>query len=242
MNPTFDTLTDIISRRRSVRIFEQDIDIPQELIKRSLQLAQLAPNSSNLQLWEFYHISRGPLKDKLASACMGQNAAKTASDLVVFVVRRDYWRKHARRNSQHIDQVAAENEKAAKIGKTYYDKLIPFLYSQDPFGFMTFIRRISSWILSIKGPTYRQVTASDQRIIAHKSCALAAENFMLALKAADFDTCPMEGFDSKMVKSLLGLPRHAEINMVIGCGKAKPAGIYGPRFRIGFDECYHQLR
>lgn len=59
---------------------------------------------------------------------------------------------------------------------------------------------------------------ADVRIMVHKSCALAAQTFMLAMSAAGADTCPMEGFDSKLVKNLLNLPKEAEVNMIISCG------------------------
>jgi nitroreductase len=35
----------------------------------------------------------------------------------------------------------------------------------------------------------------DMRIVA-QSAALAAQNFMISMAAVNYDTCPMEGFDS----------------------------------------------
>ena len=55
---------------------------------------------------------------------------------------------------------------------------------------------------------------------------------MLAVRAEGFDSCPMEGLDSKRVKQLLGLPRRAGINMAISVGKRAKGGVYGPRFRF----------
>ena len=54
-----------------------------------------------------------------------------------------------------------------------------------------------------------------------QSAALAAENSCLAWP--ERINMPMEGFDS-VVKRILGLPRRAEINMVIGCGKGQKEG------------------
>jgi nitroreductase len=45
-----------------------------------------------------------------------------------------------------------------------------------------------------------QVSENDARIVAHKSCGLAAQTFMVAMANEEYDTCPMEGFDSKRVK------------------------------------------
>ena len=88
---------------------------------------------------------------------------------------------------------------------------------------------------------YREVRASDMRIVAHKSAALAAENFMLSMAAIGYDTCPMEGHDSVLVKKALDLPAGAEINMVIGCGIREPHGVYGPRFRVPFSTVYKRI-
>lgn len=48
----------------------------------------------------------------------------------------------------------------------------------------------------------------------------------------------MEGSDTGKVKRILNLPGKAEINMVIGCGIRDENGIYGPRFRVPFEEVY----
>ena len=88
---------------------------------------------------------------------------------------------------------------------------------------------------------YKQVRNSDMRIVAHKSAGLAAQNFMLSMAAIGYDTCPMEGSDTNMVKRMLGLPYGAEITMVIGCGVRDENGIYGPRFRVPFEEVYKKV-
>ena len=77
--------------------------------------------------------------------------------------------------------------------------------------------------------------------MAHKSTALAAENFMISMTAYGYDTCPMEGFDSKIIKKVLNLPYNSEISMVIGCGIRSKKGIYGERFRIPVNEVYREL-
>jgi nitroreductase len=63
---------------------------------------------------------------------------------------------------------------------------------------------------------------------------------MMSMAAQGYDTCPMEGFDSKQLKNILNIPKAAEISMVIGCGIRKPEGVYGDRFRIPFDEVYFE--
>jgi nitroreductase len=90
--------------------------------------------------------------------------------------------------------------------------------------------------MGLRKPFMRLSGKADQRITVHKSCALAAQTFMLSISAEGFESCPMEGFDQKRVKKALNLPRGAEINMIISVGKGTEEGIWGPRFRVPYDE------
>ena len=69
----------VIESRRSVRKFT-DKPIPSEILDECLDLALLAPNSSNLQPWTFYVVQNPTKKKQLVKACLGQLAAKTASE------------------------------------------------------------------------------------------------------------------------------------------------------------------
>jgi nitroreductase len=47
---------EIVNFRRSNRKFDPDINMPDEVMEKSLERAILSPNSINMQLWEFYWI------------------------------------------------------------------------------------------------------------------------------------------------------------------------------------------
>ena len=233
---------EIVNNRRSIRIYDDKIPFDESSVDRSLERAILAPNSSNLQLWEFYRVKTKAKKDELAKYCLGQNAAKTANELIVFVARKDKWKQHA-------EFVLNEAKKTfpAKLGKReklvidYYSKIIPTLYFSDPVDLTGSLKQIVSAVGGAFQPIPREVTATDMRIVVHKSVALAAQTFMLSMKAEGYDSCPMEGFDSRRVKKFLGLPRAAEINMIVSVGTAKPEGVYGERIRIPKEEVIFEL-
>lgn len=86
-----------------------------------------------------------------------------------------------------------------------------------------------------------QVSECDMRVVVHKTCALAAQTFMLGMANQGYDTCPMEGLDSKKVKSILDLPRGAEINMIVSCGIREQKGVWGDRMRIPFEQIYTEI-
>lgn len=117
---------------------------------------------------------------------------------------------------------------------------MPFLYARC-FGIFGLGRKILAQCIGLFRPIVRQVSENDVRVVVNKSCALAVQTFMLAMSEANYDTCPLEGFDSKLVKKALGLPYDCEINMLITCGVRLPDGVWGERFRIPFEETYHQI-
>jgi nitroreductase len=218
------SVSDAIKYRRSVRLFNND-DIDPEKVKKCLFNASLAPNSSNLQLWEFIHVSDKKILKKLSKACFNQNAAKTANQLVVITTQS--------KNNEI-------SKKRLKQAHAYYKKIIPTLYT-DFFGIIGLIKSIIFQTIGLFRPTMRQVTSSDTRIVAHKSAGLAAQNFMLSMSGIGYDTCPMEGSDTLMVKNILNLPYKSEINMVIGCGIRTKEGIYGDQLRVPFKDVYRYI-
>ncbi len=239
------TVTEAIAYRRSVRIYKEDIELDDEIVRKCLLNAPLAPTSSNMQLWEFYHVTDKTKLKALSKACFDQPAAKTAKQLVVVVTRKDLWRKRSKANLDFIKKgfektTDKKDSTREKFILNYYKKLIPTLYTEF-LGILGALRFIFFQIVGLFRPIYRQVRKSDMRIVAHKSAALAAQNFMISMSAVGYDTCPMEGSDTLRIKRILDLPWGAEINMVIACGVRDDKGVYGPRFRIPFEEVYHKI-
>jgi nitroreductase len=239
------TVTEAINYRRSTRVYKDEpIDV--QKVKACLVNASLAPTSSNLQLWEFYHITNKAVLKKMTYACLNQNAAKTAQQLVVIVTRKDLWKQRANANIEFLKTVYNKDDlnerdlNRKKMAMNYYNKLIPAVYT-DFFGLLGYLKYILIQIIGLFKPIYRQSRLSDMRIVAHKSAGLAAENFMISMAAIGYDTCPMEGSDTLRIKKILKLPRKAEINMVIGCGIRDNKGIYGPRFRVPFKDIYNEI-
>lgn len=239
------TVAEAIAYRRSCRVYKNE-PIDTEKVKQCIKNAALAPTSSNLQLWEFYHITQPDVLKKLATACFDQNAAKTAQQMLVVVVRKDLWKQRAQSNIQFLNkafdkpQLSERELKRKKMASNYYSKLIPFTYF-DFLGIFGFLKYCLFQVVGLFRPIYRQVRNSDMRIVGHKSAALAAQNFIISMAAIGYDTCPMEGSDTLRVKHILGLSRGSEINMVIGCGIKDESGIYGPRFRVPFETVYNKI-
>lgn len=238
------TVSEAIQYRRSVRVFTKE-NLNEQKVKHCIELATLAPTSSNMQLWEFYHIVNPEKIQDIAKACFDQNAAKTANQLVVVVARKDLWKERKNANlsflkSQYGDKKASDYSKREQFALNYYQKIVPSIYT-DFLGILGALKFALFQCIGIFKPIYRQARQSDMRIVAHKSAALAAQNFMISMAANNYDTCPMEGFDSLRIKQLIGLPSSCEINMIIGCGIRDEKGIYGERFRVPFNTIYFKI-
>ena len=122
-----------------------------------------------MQLWEFYWIASPEKLNEFIPLCMGQSAAKTAQQMVVFVTRKDKWRERAKWNLSKINE-NSENvpEALTKKAKDYYGKVMPFLYFNDPFYIMATLRRTVSFFMGLTKPFYRTGGPSNQRIVVHK--------------------------------------------------------------------------
>lgn len=242
MKETAKIFDQLVHDRRSVRIYDAEAEFDQDAVQRSIERAILAPNSSNMQLWEFYRIKSEEAKKSIAWMCMNQKAAKTARELVVVVARRDLWRKRQQALVREMKRVYPDpDSKQAKRAMNYYRNLIPKYYWSDWFGIWGMLKKCIYFFAGFRRPMIRHGSNSDLRISVHKSAALAAQNFMMSMKAEGYDTCPMEGMDSLRIKRFLKLSRKAEVVMVIGCGPGIDEGIYSERFRIPNKEVIFEI-
>lgn len=224
----FSAFRKVVQSRRSVRVYE-DRGIPEDVVRECLDLALLAPNSSNLQPWEFYWVRDPEKKKKLARLCFNQPAARTAPVLIVCVARTGQWRGVAREMKEILTR-----ENAPKSAVAYYERLVPLAYGMmGPFGIFSPLKWLLFTILGLFRVVPRDpVSPWGMKVWAHKTVALACENLMLAFRAAGYDSCPMEGFDEWRIRSLLRLPLDAHVTMVVSAGVRKRGGVYGRRLRL----------
>lgn len=115
----------LVVSRRSVRLFK-DTPIPENIVNACLDLALLAPNSSNLQPWEFYWVRTKEKKKELAQACLSQSAAVSAAELIVCVARTDTWKAHAKKM---LDLFSKQEVPVPKAVIDYYEHVDPLTHA-----------------------------------------------------------------------------------------------------------------
>ena len=127
-----DEFQKLANARRSVRKFSKEL-IPDQIVDACLDMALLAPNSSNLQTWEFYRLTSEQIKKDVAYACFSQPAATTAAELIVCVARPDHWRAHCKQMLEAFKDSPVEIPKSATL---YYSKIAPFVYTVGFFNIL----------------------------------------------------------------------------------------------------------
>lgn len=121
----------MLAHRRAIRVYDKTKHIDTERVADCLRLAQLAPTSSNMQMWECYHVTDAKTLEALHRACFQQTAATTAQELVVFVVRPNYVKRRATVNLAFQERNIREHfpkekqEKYLNRWSMYYKKAIP---------------------------------------------------------------------------------------------------------------------
>lgn len=229
----------VVESRRSVRKFT-DEKIPDDIVNDCLDMALLAPNSSNLQMWNFYRITTPAAKEKMAEACMKQQAAKTAAELIVCTGHTKNWKKHTDMMLDYWPQ-----KKIPKIVRTYYEKITYISYATpplDPFGIAGMAKKRLRDAVGLVQPMARWPNnEDDMKAWACKSVALACENLMLAFRAYDYDTCAMEGFDEARVRKICKLDKNEFVVMVIAAGKIADKGLYHDQFRFERERFIHEI-
>lgn len=217
-----------VEKRRSVRKYSQS-KVPELVMRKALGAALKAPNSSNMQPWEFYWVRSEEKKKLLVEACLNQSAARTAGELVVAVARMDTWNRNRKLVMQGLKETGDLNNKTIQ----YYTKVIPFMYFNDPFNLSGLLRFLIFNIAGLFRPVPRKPAfRHEQYEVVAKTTALACENFMLAIAAQGYGSCPMEGFDEVRVKRILNIKGKSHVVMVISVGEVDPSGIWGQQYRI----------
>jgi nitroreductase len=229
-NTICEPIRSAIFERRAIRAFEA-VDIPASTRDLLLQAARQAPSSFNSQPYRLYWVESPAQRDAVAKLCLGQNAARTASSLVVAVADIGSLRSTSRlqlawmRQTGFPEQKIREYERTARIGRIIFMPGPLNLFGRLKQAFF----RLLHVLMTIGMPP---ITRQDMLKWAGKSTALACQNLMTAAEAVGLNTCPMEGFDGKRLARYLGLsPKCHEIVMVIAIGKKSPSYTAQPQWR-----------
>ncbi len=81
--PTIEQVTALARYRRSIRGYQRDRDVPDELIDQIIEVARWAPSGGNGQPWEFIVIRDAAMRGRIADLFLKQQEEKKEMELAI---------------------------------------------------------------------------------------------------------------------------------------------------------------
>jgi nitroreductase len=186
---------DQILKRKSIRLYDENVKISREEMNQILTEAMIAPSSRNQQPWRFVVVDTKLGKEKLSLAMpYNQNQLNTsAAMIVVFQDLEKYKLAEVMLDQQlHAGMITqADKEKHLKT--------------------------VNDSIATLKPESIEREGLID--------CGLVAMQLMIVARFHGYDTCPIGGFERDKINDALDYDKaRFKPVMIVSIGKAKDAG------------------
>ncbi|WP_336784883.1 nitroreductase family protein [Paenibacillus sp. MMO-177] len=185
----------IVTGRRSVKLYDEDVKIPKEELQAIIQEASLAPSSANMQPWRVIVVHSPDGKNKLRPLVQF-NTRQNDTSAAMLIILGDT------QSELYVEEIYNAAVEQGKMPSEVRDKQVAQIMSMFP-----------------------QVPKELKIEIAKTDASLFAMQLMLVARAHGYDTNPMGGFERDQVVSAFGLDdeRYVPV-MILSIGKAKVAG------------------
>ena len=188
-----------IRQRRSINFFEKGKNIPEDILEKLLEIANLSPSSFNLQPWKIILVDNPERKKILMECAFNQPKVVEASVVLIMIA----------------DPLALE------------ENIEKMLDSWQDLGYMKPEMRETYKTMAYS--LYGEPDSLKRKLFAVKNTSLFAMNLMIAAKGLGLDTHPMDGFDEDCIKKEFSIPQDQIIPMLIAVGYLREGVILLPR-------------
>lgn len=176
-------IIDSAEKRSASKRFDPGRKIDSELMKKAEELLRLSPSSVNLQPWHYIIAGTDKGKELIAEAAAGSysyNKSKilNASHVVVFCTKTDL-------DDSYLDHLMDTEDKAGR----FKDTIAKEMQHDVKYGFSD----------------RHRIDFKDEKAWMKNQVYISAGFFLLGAASLGIDTCPMEGFDKKILDKVLGL-------------------------------------
>ncbi|WP_337103810.1 nitroreductase family protein [Paenibacillus sp. YIM B09110] len=185
----------IITGRRSVKLYDQDVKISKEEMQAIIQEASLAPSSANIQPWRVIVVHSPEGKSKLRPLVQF-NTRQNDTSAAMLIILGDT------QSELYVEEIYNTAVELGKMPSDVRDKQVTQIMSMFP-----------------------HIPRELKIEIAKVDASLFAMQLMLVARAHGYDTNPMAGFERDKVVSVFDLDdeRYVPV-MILAIGKAKEAG------------------
>lgn len=187
--------TDIVTGRRSVKLYDENVKIAKEEMQAIIEEASLAPSSANMQPWRVIVVQSPEGKSKLRPLVQF-NTRQNDSSAAMLIILGDT------QSEGYVEKIYNAAVEAGKMPGDVRDKQVGQIMSMFP-----------------------QLPRELKIEIAKVDASLFAMQLMLVARAHGYDTNPMGGFERDQVVRAFNLDdeRYVPV-MILAIGKAKEAG------------------
>jgi nitroreductase len=208
------SVEDAVRFRRATRRFLSD-PIPEGLLERALDLANASPSGWSLQPTHFVVVRDPEQKKRLRVAALDQRQVEEAPATVVFLgdldAVRTQWEEILR-----MDREAGANSPEYEA---LLRRLVPLTFAAGPLGLGGLAKHAVVAALGLVRPVPAlSCLPAARRLWTSRQVMLSAMTFMLAAASFGIDTGPMEGFDARRVRTVVGAPRRMLPVVLVAAG------------------------
>ncbi|WP_261303038.1 nitroreductase family protein [Paenibacillus andongensis] len=187
--------TNIITGRRSVKLYDEDVKISKEELQAIIKEASLAPSSANMQPWRVIVVHSPEGKNKLRPLVQFNTRQNDTSSAMLIILGDT-------QSELYVEEIYNKAVELGKMPSDVRDKQVTQIMSMFP-----------------------QIPRELKIEIAKVDASLFAMQLMLVARAHGYDTNPMGGFERDKVVSAFDLDdeRYVPV-MLLSIGKAKEEG------------------
>jgi len=164
-----------LSRRYSVKKFNPESIIPQEILLNILEAGKLAASSQGLQPYKIFVIESKEMKEKLIPAFYNPSQISSCSHLIVLISKKSMEENYLDGYFNHISEVREHPVENLDLFRKSITKHFSRQEHDD----------ILNW--------------------AEKQSYIVLANLMYAAAIENVDTCPMEGFRQDLIEEILDI-------------------------------------
>ncbi len=172
------SLIENLNWRHAVKAFDPNKKVSEENVEKIIEAVRLAPTSSGLQQFRVIKVTNPEIKEKLVQGALNPESMKECSHLLVFAAWDTY-------TAERIDKVFDFTTEERGLPKGRFE---------------SYTDQLKAMYLNLPDEVNFAHTSRQSYIGLGLAMAQAAE-----LKV---DTCPAEGFDTKVVDEVLNLKQY----------------------------------
>ncbi|MEN2665862.1 nitroreductase family protein [Listeria aquatica] len=194
---------EILTGRRSVRVYDENVKISKQEMKQILEETVLAPSSVNMQPWRFVVVESDEAKKKL----------------------RPLIRFNTRQNDTSAAMILIFGDlECYAYGEEIYNQA--FQAGKMP-------EQIKNEQLETIIPLYESLNKQEMGRIVTIDGSLAAMQLMLVARSYGYDTNPIGGFEQDQLAEAFGMDKERYLPvMILSIGKTKEPGFESVRLPV----------